>query len=71
MGSPEPLRSGRGVTTSDSLTGRGPRCGRCAEWVPVTWMDANGVRICADCGGERINQGIVVRVSGPSEEAAE
>jgi len=71
MANTGPLRSGRGVTTSDSMNGRGPRCGRCAEFVAATWKDANGTPVCADCGGDRRNDGIVVVVEGPDEEYVE
>jgi hypothetical protein len=59
-------RSGRGVTTSASLTGRGPRCHVCGEWKDVVWRNVYGQDVCLDCGGEAINDGLIERVSGPS-----
>lgn len=61
------LRSGRGVTTSDSLKGRGPRCGSCGEFVAIVARNANGTLVCPDCGPEKLFSGLVVPIEGPDE----
>lgn len=37
------------MTTTDSMRGRGPRCSRCAEFVPVATYDANNKLVCDEC----------------------
>ena len=53
-----PERRGRGVTTTDSLKGRGPRCGHCGYFVALVSLDPNGKNICEDCSGGKL-KGIV------------
>lgn len=65
MASSGTLRSGRGVTTSGSMMGRGPRCQKCAEFVSMTWRNPNGLYVCENCGGDRLNGGLVKVVAAP------
>ena len=64
MANPTAPRSGRGVTTSRSMMGRGPRCQKCAEFVSATWRDPNGLYVCVNCGGARLNDGLITVVDG-------
>jgi len=52
------------MNTTDNMTRRGPRCLICGEFVSFTVRDPNGKDVCMDCGGERINAGIIVPESG-------
>lgn len=65
-----PLRSGRGITTSESVD-RGPRCGHCAEWVAVTTIDANGVASCINCRPNLYIDEIIRPVEAPKYEEVE
>lgn len=64
----EPNRSGIGVTTSDSMMGRGPRCMKCGAFVAATYKNANGDQVCWDCGGERLSGGLIRVVDGPGDD---
>jgi len=57
--------SGRGVTTSQSMLGRGPRCGHCARFVDLTTPDANGTPSCPKCKPALFKDNIVTVVDAP------
>lgn len=59
-----PLRSGRGITTSESVN-RGPRCGKCAEWVQLVARDVNGTMVCPRCGPAKLFDDVIRVVDGP------